>query len=111
MHDKLFDKRTKEIENSFYKSNEKLIDSVIKTKKSLYNAKVSIDKCSVCNTNKNLETHHINWQKDCKNGFINAKPHIPKNHKSNLMIVCTKCHDKIDSGIIIVRVRVLKINK
>jgi len=102
MHDKYFDKRTKEIESSFYQEQNKLIDSVVDSKKSLYNSKVAIDKCSVCHTKEKLETHHINWQKDCKDGFIERKPHVPKNHKSNLMIVCSKCHDKIDNGFIIV---------
>ena len=48
--------------------------------------------------------HHIEWQKDCdENGFIISKPHVNKNHASNLMPVCTSCHDDIDRGSILVK--------
>jgi hypothetical protein len=41
-----------------------------------------------------LETHHINFQKDCVDGFVKDKPHIKKNSKANLAVICQKCHDK-----------------
>jgi DNA mismatch repair protein MutS len=75
-------------------------------KKSRYNKKLFIQKCSVCgripkDNEIPLETHHINFQRDCDSmGFINGKNYIHKNHKSNLVILCYKCHDKIDNGLI-----------
>jgi len=75
-------------------------------KKSKYNKKLYIQKCSVCGTIPKdneipLETHHINFQRNCDSmGFINGKNYMHKNHKSNLVILCHKCHDKIDNGLI-----------
>lgn len=67
--------------------------------KSKYNSNVKLDKCELCGSKKKLETHHINWQKDCDDkGFIKKLKHIHKNHASNLLVVCAKCHDKIDNG-------------
>jgi 5-methylcytosine-specific restriction endonuclease McrA len=65
-----------------------------------------MDKCDMCGkrdgdmknmkgSKTNLETHHINHQKDCEDGFVKAKPHIKKNQIFNLMILCQNCHDKI----------------
>jgi len=50
---------------------------------------------------KNLETHHIEYQINTDiNGFIKTegKNHIHKNHKSNLIVLCEKCHDKIHNN-------------
>jgi len=75
-------------------------------KKSRYNRNLFIQKCSVCGSIPKdneipLETHHINFQRNCNSmGFINGKNYIHKNHKSNLVILCYKCHDKIDNGLI-----------
>jgi DNA mismatch repair protein MutS len=72
-------------------------------KTSRYNAKLIMDKCASCGhkPKKNeipLETHHIEFQKDTdQDGFLLKKPYKHKNHKSNLVVLCTKCHDKIDS--------------
>jgi DNA mismatch repair protein MutS len=60
-----------------------------------------MDKCDICgkkNTHQNpspLETHHINFQKDCEDGFVKSKPHIKKNQNFNLTVLCQKCHDKL----------------
>jgi DNA mismatch repair protein MutS len=75
-------------------------------KKSKYNSKLFIQCCAVCakipkDNEIPLETHHINFQRDSNtNGFINSKKYLHKNHKSNLVVLCNKCHDKIDSGLI-----------
>jgi hypothetical protein len=42
--------------------------------------------------------HHINSQADCENGFVKSKPHIKKNHRSNLIQICQKCHDDVHAG-------------
>lgn len=81
-------------------------DTIMPNKKSSYNSSVYIYKCDICDTNiinnghiSNLETHHINFQKDCdEKGFVKNKKHIQKNHKSNLSVVCNKCHDSIHNG-------------
>jgi 5-methylcytosine-specific restriction endonuclease McrA len=88
-------KLTQEIKNE-------LIDSpnhILPDKKSKYNSNLYMDKCSVCGTSSNsdfnLDTHHINHQKNCTNGFVNYKPHLPKNNKANLVVLCKKCHTAV----------------
>lgn len=72
---------------------------------SRYNSKIIMDKCDICESKENLETHHIEFQKNCdKHGFIlkENKNHIHKNHESNLVILCQKCHDNIHNNLIII---------
>jgi DNA mismatch repair protein MutS len=97
MNDNEFNKRTQEIEQDIY--NKKPIVALVKSK---YNNNLYIDECELCKVKDKLETHHINFQKDCENGFIKSKPHIQKNDESNLVVVCSKCHDDIDRSNIIV---------
>lgn len=69
-------------------------------KTSRYNSNVYMDHCGACNfkfTTKNkcigyLDTHHINNQKDCSNGFVNNKPYFKMNSEANLVPLCKKCH-------------------
>jgi DNA mismatch repair protein MutS len=81
---------------------------LINDKKSRYNSQIYMTKCQICNKEpkKNevpLETHHITFQKDCdKNGKLNDKKYIHKNNKSNLVVLCQKCHDKVDNGKLII---------
>jgi DNA mismatch repair protein MutS len=73
-----------------------------KTDVSLYNSKIIKNECQVCHkkvkdNEVSLETHHIVFQKDANiEGLINEYKH--KNHESNLMIICQKCHDEVDRG-------------
>lgn len=73
-----------------------------KTDVSLYNSKIIKNECQVChkkvkNDEVSLETHHIVFQKDAnEEGLINEYKH--KNHESNLMVICQKCHDDVDRG-------------
>jgi DNA mismatch repair protein MutS len=78
-------------------------------KASRYNSKVVVEECQICHyrptesIHKPLETHHIHFQRDTdEDGFILAKPHVHKNHKSNLCVLCSKCHDKIDTNELII---------
>ena len=74
--------------------------------KSRYNKNLIIDKCQICDSVKNLETHHIEFQKNTDEyGFIIKKTlnHIHKDHISNLVILCDVCHDKIHSNKIIMK--------
>lgn len=72
---------------------------LVNDKKSNYNNELYMDECSICKSNKNLESHHINLQKDfinSKNGLLHKdKIHILKDAKSNLVVLCNKCHDKL----------------
>jgi DNA mismatch repair protein MutS len=78
--------------------------SLVVDKTSRYNSKKYMSICEVCGEklqkdNINLETHHINFQKDFdENGVHNSKKHIKKNAKSNLLVVCQQCHDDIHNG-------------
>jgi hypothetical protein len=60
-----------------------------------------MDSCGICGSQDKLESHHINWQKDyinTSNGHINKKKlHIVKDSKSNLIVLCSKCHDNLHS--------------
>jgi DNA mismatch repair protein MutS len=79
-------------------------ESLISGKKSKYNSEIFVYECNVCHTKDNvkltnLETHHINFQKDCdENNIVKNKKHIMKNDKANLVILCQDCHDKIHHG-------------
>lgn len=78
-------------------------ESLISGKTSKYNSDVYVYKCELCDKKdlngdfKSLETHHINFQKDCKDGIVINKPQIKKNDKANLVVLCQECHDKIHS--------------
>ncbi len=82
---------------------------IIKTEvdTSKYNKNIIKDACQICektikNGNVPLETHHIVFQKDAdKDGYINEYKH--KNNSNNLMVLCSKCHDEIDRGNIVVK--------
>jgi len=63
-------------------------------KKSIYNKKKIVEKCEICSSTKQLETHHINFQSTAnENGFLDDSRH--KNHLSNLCSLCKKCHDDV----------------
>ena len=72
---------------------------IVNPKKSLYNNDMFISHCSICKSKDKLETHHINFQKDfknTKNGIVNKdKLHILKDDTSNLVVLCSSCHDKL----------------
>ena len=59
-----------------------------------------IHKCELCGKKEEegvrlLETHHINFQSKCKDGFSVEKPHVAMNSSANLIVICEKCHDSI----------------
>lgn len=102
-------------DNEFINMSEKIKERLLnnidnsKIKKSKYNSDLLMDECKVCgykptkSYHKDLETHHINFQKDCdKNGKIINKPHLHKNGMYNLVPLCRSCHNKIDTGIIVI---------
>ncbi len=97
IHDSSFIDLAIEIKNELLN----IRDSMISGKTSRYNSDVMIYQCQICGEHdktghvSNLETHHINFQKNCENGFVKGKTHIKKNQKCNLVVLCNKCHDKI----------------
>jgi DNA mismatch repair protein MutS len=84
-----FNTRTKEIE---YEVESQHI------KKSNYNNNVFMISCQICGAKKNLESHHIEPQRNCDKIKSIENPHIKKNENYNLVILCSKCHDSHDRG-------------
>ena len=66
---------------------------------STYNKDVYIDKCYRCSSVEKLETHHLIHQKDFQetiSGLVNKKKfHVQKDHKANLVVLCSVCHDLV----------------
>ena len=89
--------------NKLTNSNE----GILSGKTSKFNSNVVVYECHICgSTDKvchisNLETHHINFQKDCVNGIVKNKKHLRKNDEANLVVLCNECHDKIHAGKIV----------
>jgi DNA mismatch repair protein MutS len=99
IHDKEFIKLAQDIKNEILN----IPNNVISDTTSKYNSNIYIDKCNLCGKtiNKNntdttpFDTHHINHQKDCKDGFVINKPYLSKNSEANLIILCKDCHNKV----------------
>ena len=88
MKDKYFNERTQQLLNEYNQYN-------IKTSK--YNKEVFLTECLICCSKKNLESHHIIWQKEFdEKGYHKEKIYLKKNDPSNLATLCTCCHDKVD---------------
>lgn len=83
-----------EIRNEFLnKSNE-----ILPIKKSIYNNDKFMKCCEICNSEEQLETHHIiEQEKADENGFIKNE-NFHKNDIHNLCVLCNKCHKKITYG-------------
>lgn len=75
---------------------------IVEPKSSVYNQKVFMDICSICKVEKTEEIHHIVEQHLANKNGIVENEQIHKNRKSNLINVCTKCHDQIHRKEIIV---------
>jgi DNA mismatch repair protein MutS len=94
MKDKYFNDRVGEILNEYDESQS--------FKKSNYNDDFMV-KCHICSSINNLESHHIIPQKDFdKNNTHKKLIHIKKDNYSNIVTLCDKCHDKIDTSEIII---------
>lgn len=86
-----FIERAYAIRNKYNKSNV----SVLEAKKSRYNANKLRGMCELCNNYEGTEVHHLQYQKNAKDGIINGE--FNKNHKANLINICENCHNKIHS--------------
>lgn len=93
-----FIKITNEIKNEIENKSH-----ILSIKKSKYNTKIYMDKCHICESKNNLESHHIKFQKDTdEHGYLNSVRHIHKDHKSNLVVLCEKCHDDLHNNKIVI---------
>jgi DNA mismatch repair protein MutS len=93
MRNDKFNIRTKELEEEYEN---------IRVKTSNYNSNSLMIECYICKTKKDLETHHINFQKDFESGLLKNKKHIKKDYNYNLVTLCRQCHDKVDNNNIII---------
>ena len=101
MKDKTFNERTNEILKEYDITQN--IQNIHKLSTSKYNSQVYLNCCEICKITTQLETHHIVWQKDFNEKNINNnKFYLQKNDSSNLVTLCTKCHDKVDRNEIII---------
>jgi DNA mismatch repair protein MutS len=101
LDDPIFINSANELKNELLERNN-VQTKLVSEKKSNYNSNVYMDECSICGDKINLETHHINYQKDfikTKNGLIHKeKKHITKDSSANLVNLCQKCHDELHAG-------------
>jgi DNA mismatch repair protein MutS len=81
----------------------------IPIKKSKYNGKLIVKMCAICgyrplkDHHKELETHHINFQRDCTtDGKILKEKHLTKNELYNLVVLCRTCHNSVHQKDIII---------
>lgn len=95
------------IKNAYRIRNELLNEASKEIHVSKYNPEVFMEKCHICNQsytksdNKVLETHHIKFQCSAdENGYIDG---VHKNIKSNLVVLCMKCHQAVHKGKIAIK--------
>ena len=75
----------------------------VSIKQSKYNSDIYMVECKICNSKENLESHHIEFQKDFDSKKIHKKKlHYQKDASYNLVTLCSKCHDEIDRSKIII---------
>lgn len=76
-----------------------LSNTIVKKKRSRYNAKVLMDKCAVCD-NIAVDTHHIQYQSNADDkGYLESHH---KNVKHNLVPLCKDCHFKEHNGMLMI---------
>ncbi len=74
------------------------VEMLKKKRRSRYNKSVYLTKCAICNEAVE-DVHHIAPQAKDKGGFID---HFKTNHKYNLIPLCSKHHDMVHSGKLII---------
>lgn len=72
-----------------------------KIKTSKYNRNVVVDKCGICESTKQLHTHHIIFQKESNEWGVIGN--IRKNDNHNLIVLCEQCHNSVHRGEIIIK--------
>lgn len=98
IQDDEFIKTANSIKNELLQIHDSLLPDVY----SRYNTKLPLIECFICKKpNKKshiseIETHHIHQQSNFKNGeYLDDKKHVKKNGLSNLVSLCTQCHDDL----------------
>ena len=90
------------IETAYQIRNKYLVKDkgILSQKTSVYNAKKIRGMCEICGEEMGEEIHHIVPQKEANsNGFLQNGIHM--NHVGNLSSLCSKCHDKIHSTLLL----------
>lgn len=93
---------------TFISQAENIVNRLIKKdtifipkKTSNYNKNLLVKQCAICQYfptkkhHKELETHHINFQKDCSNKKINIKKYLHQDQLYNLVVLCRNCHTNV----------------
>jgi len=76
-----------------YQIRNKTSPLLLKTSK--YNASHIVGLCELCKK-PGAEVHHLEYQKDAKEGWITKEDFcFPVNHPANLITICEACHDDI----------------
>lgn len=74
-------------------------NTIVSDKTSSYNSNIYVNECNICKKTKeyngSLDTHHINFQKNCTEGFVKDKEYIGKNFNCNLVVLCKDCHKMV----------------
>ena len=100
IHDTQFIQKAIEVKNELLGE----FNSSISGKTSKYNSQLYIYECKLCHKRdltsyiSPLETHHINFQKNCDNNVVINKKNIRRNDLANLVVLCNECHDKLHNG-------------
>ena len=81
-----------ELANDIRKEIMDIGKDIIDHNKSRYNSLVHFKRCEICNK-EGIDVHHIKFQSNAdEDGFVD---HRHKNHYSNLVILCKKCHQDV----------------
>ena len=75
----------------------KINENLVNPKPSRYNHLIFLDICDIC-SKKTEEIHHITEQQFANSKGIFENKQFHKNIKSNLINVCSDCHDRIHAN-------------
>ena len=75
-------------------------NSILPYNQSHFNSNIYVDKCEICKLNnikkKGEEVHHIKFQSCADSNNMIGSQH--KNVKSNLVVLCKECHNRVHNG-------------
>ena len=67
--------------------------SILEQSQTKYNKNKIKNMCEICQKFKGTEIHHLQYQKNAINNYINNEFNV--NHTANIINICEKCHQKI----------------